>query len=83
MHLCECLLIAGILNGWMWMQEILKDEGYFMDKCNDTLNAIVDADGIGDFNDLSFTRRDKNITMNKDGIICKCCNRPWLINVTI
>ncbi|XP_045171506.2 equilibrative nucleobase transporter 1-like isoform X2 [Mercenaria mercenaria] len=40
----ECLFISGILNGWMWMRLILKDEGYFMDACNMTMKTELDTD---------------------------------------
>lgn len=36
----ECLFFTGILNGWFWLNNILTEDGYYLDTCNITTIAL-------------------------------------------
>ena len=39
----ECLFFSGYLNGWLWMKQILTEDGYFIDPCNITFtNSLIE-----------------------------------------
>lgn len=37
--LLECVFFSGILNGWIWLKQILKEDHYFVENCNITTQA--------------------------------------------
>ena len=43
----ECVFFSGILNGWVWLKQILKDDFYFFENCNVSLST---AGPILDYN---------------------------------
>ena len=36
----ECIFFSGILNGWVWLKQIIKDDFYFLEECNITLSTV-------------------------------------------
>ena len=37
----ECVFFSGILNGWIWLRQILKDDFYFVENCNVTYTTAT------------------------------------------
>lgn len=47
----ECLFFTGIVCGWTWMAQILKYDGYFLDKCNITDISFMHTYTVGELTD--------------------------------
>lgn len=52
----ECLLISGMLNGWIFMKEILRDEDYFTGGCNWSIHSR--KTGLDDLNPRTLVLED-------------------------
>ncbi|XP_060582882.1 equilibrative nucleobase transporter 1-like isoform X2 [Ruditapes philippinarum] len=37
----ECLFFSGYINGWLWVKQIVKEDGYFIEPCNISLAKTV------------------------------------------
>ncbi|KAL4223526.1 hypothetical protein ACF0H5_016997 [Mactra antiquata] len=85
----ECLLIAGMLNGWIWLKMIMTEEKYFLHECSrnitvmDTpsmnhLSGVIPGPGMmGEHLDKPFEIDDEK------GRKMKCFYRKVLKTLTI
>lgn len=62
----ECLFFSGYLQGWLWIQDILTEEGYFRDACNiSSSNSVI---GKSDM----YPMLHQTVTMMHNGRLVKC-----------
>lgn len=82
----ECLFFSGILNGWTSLQEILKEEKYYLDHCNATLvaelNKVHTHTDIGDALQENVGLDNPFITVH-EGVRYKCVLRRVLKKMTV
>lgn len=62
----ECLFFSGYLQGWLWMQDILTEEGYFRDACNISLSSPI----VG--NSDMYPMLHQTVAMMHNGRLVKC-----------
>ncbi|KAK3585370.1 hypothetical protein CHS0354_004645 [Potamilus streckersoni] len=56
--LLECIFFSGLINGWFWMQQVLKSEEFFLDVCNTSLiRDLSDLFQKYDTHDVPFPPR--------------------------
>ena len=63
----ECIFFSGILNGWIWLQQIFKEDNYFIGNCNVTGVASRTEDVV------SLTVPESKppiITLNNERWVC-------------
>ncbi|XP_045171508.2 equilibrative nucleobase transporter 1-like isoform X3 [Mercenaria mercenaria] len=66
----ECLFISGLLNGWMWMHQLLKDERSFMDACNSTKPTLRNTDDSGSLMGILKTQDERVNKRKGDKTTC-------------
>lgn len=82
--ICECVFISGLLNGWVWMQQILKDEGYYADTCNVTRLSSSKSENTGGMIGFLSVRNEGTKDMHKDikGKHCKYVRVNKIVTLT-
>lgn len=81
----ECLFFSGLLNGWTNLQEILKEDKYYLDSCNSTLLQSLDHQNDAE----SFANLQKEygpdnpFTHITDGVKYRCVFKKVLKTMTI
>lgn len=69
----ECLFLTGILNGWSWMQQILTEDGYYIEACNVSIPVSSVSADSSMFGLLNMDEELHNpILLNHEGLKVKC-----------
>ena len=75
----ECLFLSGLLNGWMWMKQILKHEDFFLD-CNITRQTFTNAEDTDSL--MGILKTKEELKKNKEGERTTCVYKRVLKVVT-
>ena len=63
----ECIFFSGLLNGSVWMRELLKEDGYFMGSCNITKHNRITVEDVGSMMGILDTQAGgKRLKNNND-----------------
>ncbi|XP_045171505.2 equilibrative nucleobase transporter 1-like isoform X1 [Mercenaria mercenaria] len=60
----ECLFFSGYLNGWLWMQQILTEDGYYIEPCNISVSStLIENERVNNMLKQPFTMKHKGRTV--------------------
>lgn len=72
----ECLFLSGILNGWSWMQQLLTEDGYYIEACNVSIPVSGASADSSMFGMLNMDEELHNpILLNHEGRKVECIYR--------